>query len=127
MGLGPVERVDGTLEDMHERVVASMGGGAGTLWLDVGLWHRRARLPGGRDRRRRRRRDLAPTLVETARRQAADRGLAMQFEVGDVEALPYGDVSVDIVTSSIGAIFAPDHAACGVGARTGAAPAADWP
>jgi ubiquinone/menaquinone biosynthesis C-methylase UbiE len=44
-----------------------------------------------------------------AKRQAAERGIALEFEVADCEALPYADASFDIVTSSVGAIFAPDH------------------
>ena len=34
--------------------------------------------------------DLSPVLVETARRQAAERNVKVTFEVGDAEALPYG-------------------------------------
>jgi len=33
------------------------------------------------------------------------------FEVGDAESLPYPDASFDVVTSSVAAIFAPDHEA----------------
>lgn len=43
-------------------------------------------------------------------RQAHERGRDVTFEVADVEALPYDDSEFDIVTSSVGAIFAPDHA-----------------
>jgi 2-polyprenyl-3-methyl-5-hydroxy-6-metoxy-1,4-benzoquinol methylase len=32
--------------------------------------------------------DLAPALIETAKRVAAAEGLAIRFEVGDVEDLP---------------------------------------
>ena len=55
--------------------------------------------------------DLSPVLIETARRQAAERGCDVTFEEGDAEALSYPDASFDIVTSSVGAIFAPDHEA----------------
>ena len=86
-------------------------GGPGDRWLDVGCGtgelvfmavETGADVTGP---------DLAPVLVETARRQAAERGLDITFEVGDVEALPYGDESFDVVTSTVGAIFAPDHEA----------------
>ena len=35
----------------------------------------------------------------------------MSVDVGDAESLPYPDQSFDVVTSSVGAIFAPDHGA----------------
>ena len=53
--------------------------------------------------------DLAPNLIETARQQAAERALDIPFEVADCESLPYEDGAFDIVTSSVGVIFAPDH------------------
>src|SRR5947208_948958 len=55
--------------------------------------------------------DLAPGLIETARRLAVEEGLEIAFEVGDVEALPVADASFDVVSSSMGVIFAPDHEA----------------
>ena len=53
--------------------------------------------------------DLAPALVGTARRLAAEAGLDIQYDVGDAERLPHGDGSFDVVTSSVGSMFAPDH------------------
>ena len=53
--------------------------------------------------------DLAPALVDTARRLASEEGLDIHYEVGDAEALPYPDGSFDVVTSSVGSMFAPDH------------------
>jgi SAM-dependent methyltransferase len=55
--------------------------------------------------------DLAPGLIETAKRAAVEEALAIRFEVGDVERLPYEDASFDAVASAMGFIFAPDHAA----------------
>jgi SAM-dependent methyltransferase len=40
---------------------------------------------------------------------AAAEGLAIHFDVGDVEDLPYEEASFDIVSSTVGVIFAPDH------------------
>ena len=39
-----------------------------------------------------------------------ERGVEISFEVGDVESLPYDDATFDVASSSVGAIFAPDHA-----------------
>lgn len=108
-GSAPFERIAGTLADMHRAIVAAVAAKPGERWLDVGCGtgelafmavETGADVTGA---------DLAPVLVETARRQADERGANVKFEVADVEALPFGDASFDIVTSSVGAIFAPNH------------------
>ena len=43
--------------------------------------------------------DIAPTMVEQARRKAAGRE-RVSFEVGDASALPYDDASFDLVTAA---------------------------
>jgi ubiquinone/menaquinone biosynthesis C-methylase UbiE len=53
--------------------------------------------------------DLAPEHLEAGRREAAARGVALDWVEGDAEALPFGDGEFDVVTSSFGAMFAPDH------------------
>ncbi len=53
--------------------------------------------------------DFSPTLVETAQRRAAELGLDLTLEVADCQNLPYADASFDVVSSSVGVIFAPDH------------------
>jgi SAM-dependent methyltransferase len=55
--------------------------------------------------------DLAPALIEAARKNAAAQGLQVRFQTGDAEALPYQDASFDVVCSAIGTQFAPDHRA----------------
>ena len=55
--------------------------------------------------------DLAPALVETAKREVEDEGLDIRYDVGDAEAMPYEDASFEVVSSSCGVMFAPDHAA----------------
>jgi 2-polyprenyl-3-methyl-5-hydroxy-6-metoxy-1,4-benzoquinol methylase len=51
--------------------------------------------------------DIAPNLVEQARQRAASERLAIKFEEGDAEQLPYEDGSFDAVISMFGAMFAP--------------------
>src|SRR5262249_3744552 len=54
--------------------------------------------------------DYVPALLERGRRRAEAEGFAnVAFEVADAAALPYPDASCDIVLSTFGAIFAPDH------------------
>ena len=51
--------------------------------------------------------DIAGKLVERAKARAQAEGLRVRFEEGDAEALPFEDASFDVVTSVIGAMFAP--------------------
>lgn len=53
--------------------------------------------------------DYVPALLEQARGRAAAEGLDVTFEEGDAEALPFDDLSFDVVLSACGAMFAPDH------------------
>ena len=51
--------------------------------------------------------DIAPNLLVQARERAAADGLAVTFDEGDAEALPYADGSFDGVVTMFGAMFAP--------------------
>jgi len=51
--------------------------------------------------------DIAPNLIEQAKRRAIEAGLGIEFEEGDAEALELPDASFDYVFSLIGAMFAP--------------------
>jgi ubiquinone/menaquinone biosynthesis C-methylase UbiE len=51
--------------------------------------------------------DIASNLIEHARRRAEAEGVVARFDEGDAEQLPYADASFDVVTSLIGAMFAP--------------------
>jgi len=54
--------------------------------------------------------DLTPELFEHARRRAAEAGVEVSWIEGDAQDLPFADASFDRVTSTFGAMFAPDHA-----------------
>ena len=51
--------------------------------------------------------DLAPNLLEQARKRATKESLTIQFDEGDAESLPYPDESFDVVITMFGAMFAP--------------------
>ncbi len=51
--------------------------------------------------------DIAPNLIEQARKWAANEGLEIQFDEGDAENLPYADAEFDAVISMFGVMFAP--------------------
>jgi len=51
--------------------------------------------------------DIATNWLESARARAAAERLKITFDEGDAESLPYADGRFEIVTSLIGAMFAP--------------------
>lgn len=110
-GNGPYQRVTETLTDIHERVVDRLDPGPRTRWLDLACGtgavaelaaEAGATVCGV---------DLAPTLIATARDRAAQRGLEIDYRVGDCERLELADASFDAVSSTCGVMFAPDHEA----------------
>jgi SAM-dependent methyltransferase len=110
-GTGPYQRITDTLTDIHERIVERLSPSREQVWLDLacgtGAVAERAAAAGapvvGID--------LAPGLIEVARERAASRGLDIDYRVGDCEALELPDASFDVVSSCVGIMFAPDHAA----------------
>lgn len=55
--------------------------------------------------------DLTPENFEAGRAEAESRGVQLEWVEGDAEALPFDDGEFDVVTSSFGALFAPNHQA----------------
>ena len=53
--------------------------------------------------------DYVPALLEDGRARALAEGLDVEFRLGDAEALPVEDASMDAVLSVFGTMFAPDH------------------
>jgi SAM-dependent methyltransferase len=108
-GNGPYQRITETLEDIHERVIDTLAPAQGDRWLDVacgtGAIAERGAAAGADVTGL----DLSPALIETAKDRAAERGLDIDYVVGDVEALPFEDGSFDKVSSTVGIMFAPDH------------------
>jgi SAM-dependent methyltransferase len=107
----PWEEAEWMLAPVHERIVAALEPEAGMRWLDVATGAGAVALAAARAGAEVTGLDLAPGLIETARRRASEEGIDARFDVGDAETLPYEDASFDAVSSSMGVIFAPDHAA----------------
>jgi ubiquinone/menaquinone biosynthesis C-methylase UbiE len=55
--------------------------------------------------------DYVPDLLQRAQERAAAEGLPLSTAVADAQALPYPDAGFDVVTSTFGAMFAPDQQA----------------
>lgn len=54
--------------------------------------------------------DITPELLDAGSAVAEREGLRLDWVVADAQSLPFDDGSFDVVTSSFGAMFAPDHA-----------------
>jgi SAM-dependent methyltransferase len=53
--------------------------------------------------------DYVPALLEKGRLRAGAEGLSVKFQVADAEQLPFDDNSFDVVLSTYGVMFTPDH------------------
>lgn len=106
---GRFEDVADNLRDMHAALVHLLGPQAGERWLDVGCGAGNvAELAAGAGATVTGI-DLAPRLIEVAKARAAAGGYEIDYRVGDAEQLDVEDDSFDVVVSSVGLIFAPDH------------------
>jgi SAM-dependent methyltransferase len=108
-GTGPYQNITDTLTDIHELVIERLGPEPGTTLLDLACGtgavaeraaERGADVTGV---------DLAPALIETAKERAQERRLDIDYRVGDCENLDLEDASFDLVASTCGVMFAPDH------------------
>jgi SAM-dependent methyltransferase len=108
-GSAPWERVAADAADIHDDLIARLGVTPGERWLDLATGTGAIALRAARRGAVVTGQDLAPGLISTARRLAAEEGADVVFHVGDCEALPYPDASFDVVSSAQGAVFAPDH------------------
>jgi ubiquinone/menaquinone biosynthesis C-methylase UbiE len=55
--------------------------------------------------------DLTPENFEAGRREAKTHGVELEWVEADAEELPFADSDFDVVMSSFGAMFAPNHQA----------------
>ena len=109
-GSGPYQRVTETLTDLHDLLLERLKPQPGERWLDLacgtGAMAERAARAGAKVTGV----DLAPALIEQARQRASAAGLEIDYRVGDCERLEgIDDGSFDVLSSTCGIMFAPDH------------------
>src|SRR5512138_168380 len=98
-----------TLQIVGETLCEAVDLRAGERVLDVAAGNGNATLAAARRFARVTSTDYVPALLERGRRRADAEGLDVTFEFADAEALPYSDASFDVVLSTYGVMFAPDH------------------
>ena len=98
-----------TLQIVGETLCEAVDVRSGERVLDVAAGNGNATLAAARRFAQVTSTDYVPSLLEGGRRRAAAEGLDVAFETADAEALPYADGSFDVVLSTFGAMFAPDH------------------
>ncbi|SBS71395.1 conserved hypothetical protein [uncultured Mycobacterium sp.] len=92
-------------------LVAAAGVRPGQLVLDVGAGSGNAAIPAAATGATVTASDLTPELFDEGRHIAATRGVELEWVEADAEALPFADNGFDVVTSCLGAMFAPHHQA----------------
>ena len=98
-----------TLQIVGELLCEGVDVRAGERVLDVAAGNGNATLAAARRFANVTSTDYVPELLERGRRRAEAEGLDVTFETADAEALPYPDAGFDVVLSTFGVMFAPDH------------------
>ena len=99
-----------TLQIVGESLAEAVDVRADERVLDVAAGNGNATLAAARRFARVTSTDYVPALLDKGRERARAEGLAVRFQDADVEELPFPDGSFDVVLSTFGAMFAPDHA-----------------
>lgn len=106
---GDYAMVGGTLVSVAENLCEAIDLRPGQRVLDVATGSGNTALAAGRRFCEVIGTDYVPELLERAKERAAAERLNINFREGDAEALPFKDGAFDVVTSTFGAMFAPDH------------------
>jgi ubiquinone/menaquinone biosynthesis C-methylase UbiE len=98
-----------TVWELGPLLVEACGVSAGQDVLDVAAGTGNTAIPAAEAGAKVVASDLTPENFEAGRREARGHGVELEWVEGDAEALPFGDHEFDVVTSSFGAMFAPNH------------------
>ena len=101
-----------TLQIMGESLAEAADIRANERVLDIAAGNGNATLAAARRFAKVTSTDYVPALLEKGRRRAEAEGLQVDFREADAENLPFPDASFDVAMSTVGVMFAPDHARC---------------
>ncbi|CAN5209041.1 class I SAM-dependent methyltransferase [soil metagenome] len=111
-GLGDYPKVSReVLGEMGDRLVTSCGIGPGQRVLDVAAGSGNVAIRAARTGAEVVASDLTPALLAAGKQEAEKQGVELEWVEADAEALPFTDGEFDVVTSAVGAMFAPDQRA----------------
>jgi SAM-dependent methyltransferase len=99
-----------TLQIVGERLAEAADVRADERVLDVAAGNGNATLAAARRFAKVTSTDYVPALLDNGAQRAAAERLDVDFEVADAEYLPFEDRTFDVVLSTFGAMFTPDHA-----------------
>jgi SAM-dependent methyltransferase len=101
-----------TLQIVGERLAEAVDVRAGERVLDVAAGNGNATLAAARRFAKVTSTDYVPALLDKGRARAEADGVDVdvEFRIADVEDLPFDDASFDVVLSTFGAMFTPEHA-----------------
>src|SRR5215203_5562294 len=98
-----------TLQIVGESLCEAVDLRSGARVLDVAAGNGNASLAAARRWAQVTSTDYVPELLENGKRRAEGERLAIEFQEADAEALPFPDGSFDVVLSTFGVMFAPNH------------------
>ncbi|MBU1192680.1 MAG: methyltransferase domain-containing protein [Gammaproteobacteria bacterium] len=98
-----------TLQIVGESLAEAVDIRAGEQVLDVAAGNGNATLAAARRFAHVTSTDYVPHLLEKAALRAKAEGLDIRFQVADAEALPFANGTFDVLLSTFGSMFTPDH------------------
>src|SRR6476620_9651746 len=98
-----------TLQIVGELLAEAVDIRAGERVIDIAAGNGNATLAAARRFAEVTSTDYVPALLDQGAARAKAEGLAVVFQTADAEALPFANSSFDVVLSTFGAMFSPDH------------------
>lgn len=107
---GDFDAIADRIRDVGRGLVERLGISADERVLDVACGTGNVSIPAAATGAKVTGLDISPKLLEDAKRNAENAGVEIEFIEGDAQDLPFDDNTFDVVTSTFGCMFAPDHA-----------------
>jgi ubiquinone/menaquinone biosynthesis C-methylase UbiE len=106
---GDFDAIADRIWQVGDDLVQRVGVNDGDIVLDVACGTGNAAIPAAVAGGKVTGLDITPELFEDGRRRAAEAGVEIEWVEGDAEELPFEDESFDVVLSTFGCMFAPNH------------------